>query len=387
MPLPPLTVPQDLPEIPEIYKDLKWLEADVGPQRLDMTKPYRRPGWTLSYRGVPFAPAGGIHALTGQPGNGKTMTFSQLIVAVLGGEYGSLRYEYAEVEPNPKVLYIDTEMEEDNTIATKNRILSMLGWTIGQDYPQLRIIRLRDVIDARERWRKVLKAIWEDRPTVCFLDGIIDLVDDFNQIDECQPLIYGCMALASFYKMSLWCLIHENPNSTKMVGNLGSIIQRKVTDVFQTIKHRKGETVPVPGSPKSFTIIPSTYFTVHQLKARSRDVDDWDFEVLPVTDWGMPRMLTDEKTAAEPQILAPDAIERLGWSLGKAVSFPARREKISDYLSQNGVPVEQMNDVIDQLMKMGFIRNQDLNEMKPGQKNRQIVAGQKLNENENQLPF
>lgn len=356
------------------------MDAFYNDDILDQSKLYEKDWMTLSYNGVPFAPLGGIHALTGQPGNGKTMTFTLLMAAILGGECGGLRYELSEQIPNPKVLYIDTEMEENNTIAVKNRLYSMLKWPLYEKSEQLMILRLRDTIDAADRWRKTMHAIHDFRPTVCFLDGMIDLVNDFNEISQCQPLIYQCMSLASFYHMSLWCLIHENPNTNKMVGHLGSTIQRKVTDVFQTIKHRKGDPVGKGGET-----VDSTYFTVKQTKARAKDVEDFEFEILQVADWGIPQ----ERgiVPAGLRELTPDAIEAIGWTLDKAISYPAGKTKISDYLTKKGVLPAQLENVIDQLMKMGFIRNQDLNEMKPGQKNRQIVLGAKFNKERNELPF
>ena len=78
---------------PDFLKEDEWFDVDIGPNILDVTEQYQRPRYTLAFNGVPFAPLGGIHALTGQPGNGKTMTFTQLIVAVLRGEYGGLTYE------------------------------------------------------------------------------------------------------------------------------------------------------------------------------------------------------------------------------------------------------------------------------------------------------
>ena len=69
----------------------QWFDVDVEPWRLDFQKQYEAPRYTLSWRGVPFAPLGGIHAITGQAGNGKTMTLAQFMSAILNGEFGSLR--------------------------------------------------------------------------------------------------------------------------------------------------------------------------------------------------------------------------------------------------------------------------------------------------------
>ena len=111
--------------IPNFLKKYNWFGVDPGPYRLDFSKQYEAPKYTLSWNGIGFAPLGGIHAVTGQSGHGKTMTLAQFISAILCGDFGNLHYELSEEVPEPTVLYIDTEMEEANTIAMKNRVMTM----------------------------------------------------------------------------------------------------------------------------------------------------------------------------------------------------------------------------------------------------------------------
>ena len=283
----------------------EWQRMDTKPYELNFAEAYKPPRFTLSWNGVPFAPLGGIHNITGQAGNGKTMTIAQFMAAILCGEFGGLRYELREEKPNPSVLYIDTEMEKDNTIAVKNRVLTMAGRKVNQEYDDFKIIMLRDVADIPQvddkgnpvldkkgrqqtlnpaivRWRMILKAIWEYRPTVVFIDGLLDVVADFNDNIECQLLIFKCMKLAVHYDISLWCILHQNPGGEKLVGHLGSFLERKVTDVIQTKKNKNDKTGDVT-------------FEVKQKKARSQDFADWSFRVLPVDSWGRPEQITNEQ--------------------------------------------------------------------------------------------
>lgn len=278
-----------------------WMYDDVAPYLLDFREQYKPPRYTLSWKSIPFAPLGGIHNITGQSGNGKTMTIAQFMATILSGEFGQLKYELSAEIPKPKVLYIDTEMEKDNTIAVKNRVLSMAGRDINGQYDDFVIVMLRDVAEVPEldksgkpvldkhgrpvfvnpavvRWRMTLKAIWQFKPTAVFIDGLLDVVADFNDNIECQELIFKCMKVASHYDISLWCILHQNPGGEKLVGHLGSFLERKVTDVIQTSKKKNETTGEIT-------------FEVKQKKARSRDFDDWKFRVLPVDSWGMPEQI------------------------------------------------------------------------------------------------
>lgn len=287
----PLPGEDDAQKVPEFLKSDDWFDADIGPYRLNFQKTYEAPRYTLSWDGVPFAPLGGIHAITGQAGNGKTMTLAQFMAAILCGEYGELRCELDPDVPR-SVLYIDTEMEEANTIAVKNRVMTLCGRPINEQADDFNIIMLREVpetIDAKgakiasstNRWRMTLKAIYEYRPTAVFIDGLLDVVKDFNDNKECQETIYKCMQVASHYGISVWCIVHQNPGGEKLVGHLGSFLERKVTDVFQTKKEKNDKTGDVT-------------FTVSQKKARGRDVPDWQFQVVPVDSWGRPEQITSD---------------------------------------------------------------------------------------------
>jgi hypothetical protein len=187
------------------------------------------------------------------------------------------------------VLYIDTEMEEANTIAVKNRVMTLCGRPINERTDDFVVVMLREVPEtvnsnnervssSVNRWRMTLKAIWEYKPTAVFIDGLLDVVRDFNDNKECQDTIYKCMQVASHYGISVWCIVHQNPGGEKLVGHLGSFLERKVTDVFQTKKDKNDKTGDVT-------------FTVSQKKARGRDVADWQFRVLPVDSWGRPEQL------------------------------------------------------------------------------------------------
>lgn len=313
-------------QMPTFLSQDEWFGEEVEPYLLDFTKPYTPPRYLLSWNGIGFAPLGGIQAITGQAGNGKTMTIAQMIAAILGGEFGGLRYELGEDIKEPRVLYIDTEMEEANTIAMKNRVLTMTGRDVGVQYDDFVVLMLREAQSkdsktsaALMRWRLTLKALYQYRPTVAFIDGLLDVVKDFNSNTECAETIYKCMQAATHYNISLWCLVHQNPGADKLVGHLGSMLERKVTDIFVTKKDKNDTTGEAT-------------FNVHQMKARGRDVPDWKFRVLPVGGWGVPEQLNTEPKLND----APENIK--AWlTIGRNdIEWPASKEKIRTIFKNRG---------------------------------------------------
>lgn len=355
----------------------EWQDFEIERYLLDFSSPYVPPKYTLSWEGVPFAPLGGIHNITGQAGNGKTMTIAQFMAAILCGECGGLKYELSEHVPHPTVLYIDTEMEEDNTIAVKNRVLTMAKRDIGKTYDDFHVMMLRDVAEipirdkngnqvtdkhgrpiflnpAIARWRATLKAMWIYKPTVCFIDGLLDVVADFNDNIECQDLIFKCMKVASHYNTSLWCVLHQNPGGEKLVGHLGSFLERKVTDVIQTKKSKDETTGEVA-------------FEVKQKKARSRDFNDWKFRVLPINSWGEPEQIR----TVQKEKYSIEQIKKWLTQYQEEISWPATLTDIRNKIFKEKCCITN-SDALQQCITMStnrhFLIPQEVDAFAPGQK-------------------
>ena len=268
--------------------------------------------------------------IQGKSGHGKTALMSQFMACILKGELGHLRYELRDV-PKPVVLYIDTEMSEDDTIAVKNRVCCLAGIDHKQPSEQFKVVRLRETVDTADRWRQILKVIYEVHPTVVFLDGMLDIVDDYNDQKECQPIIRKCMKLVTHYNMSMWCVLHENPTAEKMVGTLGSVLQRKVTECFTVVKHKHDKNYPT---------MPDIFFQVQQPKARGKDLEDWCFKIDNTEDWGRPVELDDNGRPEEPEdrearLLIQEAQERFSKIQWKSAGLS--RSDVDNALLQQGV--------------------------------------------------
>ena len=287
------------PQKPDFLQGDDWFDVDIGNDFLDFDKPYRPPRYTMERDGVPFADVGEIHIISGKPGNGKTGLMAQLIAATLGGQFGNTIARKVGHKVNgsddfhelpTRILYVDTEQGEDDTIGFKNRVISMSGVSREDAKEHLKILRLRDTELAKDRWRKILKAIWQMQPTDIFLDGMLDIVEDYNDQKECQPIIRKCMMMATHYDTSLWAVLHENPMVDKLVGTLGSITQRKVSEIFTVIKVKQADLKPNERRDD----LPDIYFRVKQNKARGRDVADWLFQyVTNAGGWGQPVEIED----------------------------------------------------------------------------------------------
>ena len=360
----PLPGEQDIkPPQPDFLKGDDWFDADISGDFLDFDKPYRPPRYTMEREGVPFADVGEIHIISGKPGNGKTGLMAQLIAATLGGRFGNTIARRVGHKVNgsddfhelpTRILYVDTEQGEDDTIGFKNRVISMSGVSKEDAKEHLKILRLRDTELAKDRWRKILKAIWQIQPTDIFLDGMLDIVEDYNDQKECQPIIRKCMMLATHYDTSLWAVLHENPMVDKLVGTLGSITQRKVSEIFTVIKVKQADLKP----NEKRDDLPDIYFRVKQNKARGKDVADWLFEyVTNAGGWGQPVEIEDNGTkvvdSKEMQFIkeADERFGKMNWT-----SAGLSRSDVDSALVNQGVTSNRRKaDLINKALDVGII--------------------------------
>jgi hypothetical protein len=343
-----------------------WFDALIDDDLLDFAKQYRPPRYTMERNGVPFADVGELHVISGKPGHGKTGLISQLMATVLCGRFGNTMKrevlhkvrdedgDEREEQVPTVVLYIDTEQGEDDTIAIKNRVCSLAGIDYRKPCKSFYVLRLRDTEEAVDRWKKILKAVWQIRPTDIFLDGMIDLVKDYNDQIECQPIIRKCMMLATYYDTSLWAVLHENPMADKLVGVLGSITQRKVSEIFTVIKVKQQDLKP----NERRSDFPDIYFRVKQNKARGRDVEDWFFRYdTNAAGWGQPVEIGEGETIREDPIIkeADERFKKFNWT-----SFGARYTELEAHLRGMGITSgRKIKDLFDAALEKGIIIKND----------------------------
>ena len=355
---------------PNFLKDDEWFDVDISADLLDFAEPYRPPRYTMEREGVPFADVGELHIISGKPGHGKTGLMSQLMATVLCGQHGkTIRREvphrvgdHEEVVPI-RVLYIDTEQGKDDTIAIKNRVCTMANIDYTKPTDAFTILRLRDTEEAKDRWRKILKAIYAVKPTDIFLDGLLDIVKDYNDQVECQPIIRKCMMTATEYDASMWAVLHENPMVDKLVGVLGSITQRKVAEIFTVVKVKQCDLKPNEQRPD----LPDIYFRVKQVKARGRDVADWLFQyVTNAGGWGQPveiedngqRIPANDKAAQKErreQQEADDYFKAYNWTSAGATYTDLERHLKSKGVTSN----RKISTLFNIAMEAGIIYKTD----------------------------
>lgn len=346
-------------------------QYDLTKNWLDYTLSYPEPRFLLEYGGIPFSPLGGIQAITGHQKNGKTFLMCQFMAAILSGGNTERMRSYLPTlkihEPTrqslsqePTVLYIDTEMEKLNTVKVVRRVQWLCGWNFDEHNTRLNVLWLRAEDSNAIRWGKTKQAIIETRPTAIFLDGIRDVIGDFNDNKESSSLISECMKIATDMDCCIWAVLHENPNTDKMRGHLGTELSNKVTDTFVSIKEKKNDMIT---------------FTVKQIDARGKDVDDWKYEITgDAGNLGVPRMITIADTKSDDFNNIREWLRK-----GKdEIEWPATGEEIKGLFKKYGnvKSSDKLQADITAAKNRRLLIEQNKEDKEPGQKHLKLILNE-----------
>lgn len=209
----------------------KYSRSDRYEVRLGDEEPV--PKFTFTMRGVGSAPIGDIIAIKAKSKNGKTFLATILASVILGAEFGDLE---ATMPYKSKVLFFDTEQNRPNTQALLERVHVLCGWEL-EKHDRIRAYSLREM-PVFERMHYIAKKVAELKPTAVFIDGLADLIIDFNDIEQSQDIIGRVSRLASAQQCAIFFILHTNKgkNDNNMKGHLGTLSVQKCSDVFSSEK-------------------------------------------------------------------------------------------------------------------------------------------------------
>lgn len=186
---------------------------------------------------VGCAPIGDIVAIKAKPKNGKSLLATVIASVILGAEFGDLKPTIEDTS----VMYFDTEQNKANTALVMERIYTLCGWK--NPHPnRLHVYALRKM-EHTQRLEYIKEKIRAHKPTAVVIDGIADIMSDFNDIKESSDIIQDMMELSAENNTVIFFILHTNKSDSSMKGHLGSFALQKCSDAFEVTK--KGETFNV----------------------------------------------------------------------------------------------------------------------------------------------
>jgi hypothetical protein len=206
---------------------------------LDPTKDIQKPPTLLSvkeiintpkgieYRNISLFSEGDISMLQGQQKSKKSF-FSSAIAASMLRQGVFPKFQN---ENNINIAYIDTEQSPYYAQMT-NRRIHQLSKSINYSFYSCRTM-------TTSQRRITVERHLEKNPNCKFviLDGIVDLVDNFNDLESCKELVQWLMTITKKYGVHILNILHENIGGMgKARGHLGTMLAQKAETVIRIEK-------------------------------------------------------------------------------------------------------------------------------------------------------
>lgn len=243
----------------------------------------------LEIDGVGFFAKGDVHAIKAKQKQGKTNAIAIMAAAILCGKWGRLSSPLVR----PVVMICDTEQKGSDTKLIYERILHLGDLQEEAVLDRLYHFNLR-TLDASERYQALENLVMEFKPDILFVDGVVDLLGNFNDVDDSKCLIDKLIKLTqseeSNYQVAVVGVLHTNKNEEdhNMRGHLGTMLAQKAGTVLETVK-KEG------------------IFVVQNSDARHREVPEWSYrfnehgEIVDASDWRM--QLLEQKRVEKENLL------------------------------------------------------------------------------------
>ena len=246
-------------QVPEQDAEEAKLWEDVLKMRISVNDEIEKEEFMLHNGEVAFFAKGDVSAIKSKPKQGKTNSIAAMVAAMLKGSWGPLT---CKIE-GCNIVWIDTEQRHSDAKRIYLRALKMAGLSMEDNFSRFQMFHLRSFMNDKKM--DSLKLIIKNcQPDIIFIDGIVDLINNFNDVEESKNIIDTLMRLStkeeSGKNIAIVCVLHTNKaaEDRNMRGHLGTMLTQKAGTVLEVKKNGQ-------------------IFTVSNTESRNKEVPEWSF--------------------------------------------------------------------------------------------------------------
>jgi len=190
---------------------------------------------TSNYKGIeypiPFGSYGDFSCIVGASKSKKTFFKSMIEAGYIGGNANIHNPSIKGHNSKDKfVVSFDTEQSEYHVQRVQRRVLEL----VGANYDLYKTFSLR-AYSPKERFDFIDWVIFEsdfkDNIGLMSIDGYVDLVTDFNSLEQSTGLTEKLLQWTAKGKMHCTGILHKNFGTSKPVGHVGSSVLKKAETV------------------------------------------------------------------------------------------------------------------------------------------------------------
>jgi hypothetical protein len=183
--------------------------------------------------GIGIIPQAEVLAFKGKAKMGKSQFEYFLVGALLGRNAQGIK----PAQEHYKILLFDTEQSQTSLKKCCQRALRFAGLPDNKNDYRFLPFYLRP-LSIEDRKETIVEAIKQEQPDIIFIDGIRDLLHDFNDLKESNEIIQWLLQLTAEYACTIVCVLHQNKGKDdgNMRGHLGTELLNKLAECYEVSK-------------------------------------------------------------------------------------------------------------------------------------------------------
>jgi hypothetical protein len=217
------------------------IDFNINSFKFDLNTSEIKQDIVLTIQNKTILTLGAFLVLTGKPKARKT-TFLHAIISTLINSVDIWTIQ-GHLQPDKnKVVLIDTEQSKFDLFHSLTRLSNNLNCKLSE-------VKNFDVYTARSGDVSTIKKLIveickrEPKTAVICIDGLIDLVDDINDVKQAKQTINFLKEIADTYNVALISIIHQNKGNNYSLGHLGSFAGRFAQSELSIEKTDDGTSV------------------------------------------------------------------------------------------------------------------------------------------------
>lgn len=213
-----------------------FIESYIDPSEEVIQQPVALSIGYSEYKGtnypIPFGSYGDFSCIVGASKSRKTFFKSMIEASYLGGNANQFCPSFKGHDKRDKlVISFDTEQSRFHTQRVQRRVMEMVG---GDTYDTYKTFGLR-AYEPKERLQFIDYIIneseYKGRIGLLSIDGFVDLVTDFNSLEQSTNLTEKLLQWTATGNMHITGILHKNFGTSKPVGHVGSSVLKKAETV------------------------------------------------------------------------------------------------------------------------------------------------------------
>ena len=204
-------------------------EIDWKSYRLRITDTIPEDDPLIQREGKTVLSRGNIMAVIGKAKSFKSFLCSGMAASI---EDDCLGFHFDDSAK--RVLLVDTEQGKSHVHKVQKRIYRLNEWDSEKDRDNLVVLALRQ-LESEDRIKAIHTAFSDVKPDLCIIDGIRDLLKDFNDVKESSTVINWLMTLSYEYNCGIIAVLHQNKADTNARGHCGTELVNKSETVLQVV--------------------------------------------------------------------------------------------------------------------------------------------------------